>query len=326
MHCENISAGKPIISRLEYQRPFDFAGLLAFFRGRALSGVELVDDVSYMRSVRMADREGKACEGLFRVTDDEDSGSLLLEMSSSLEPVSEEIEKRVRYMFDLDCDPAAVEAAIAPLREAIPGISIGSVRVPGAFEPFEIACRAVLGQQVSVQAANKFAERIVKEFGDEVRIEGFPEPSDGTCRYPNRVWPTPDRILAIEDIQGAFGSLGVIGNRSRVIAEIARMVEEGELELTPFAYSGEEPEGRVGHAVMQMERLLAVKGIGPWTANYMAMRALGHPDAFLEKDVGVIHALPDMEPKERLEAVEDCRPYRSYAVLALWNNVGSAAD
>ena len=108
----------------------------------------------------------------------------------------------------------------------------------------------------------------------------------------------------------ALGVLGVIKTRSRTIAEIARLLEAGDLRFDAGAVVAE-----------QMERLLAVKGIGPWSANYLAMRVLNHPDAFMETDAGVKHALPHLEPKERLELAEQWRPWRSYAVLCLWNSL-----
>ena len=104
--------------------------------------------------------------------------------------------------------------------------------------------------------------------------------------------------------------LGIIKTRSRTIAEIARLLETGELRFDTGVVVAE-----------QTERLLAVKGIGPWSANYLAMRVLNHPDAFMETDAGVKHALPHLEPKERLALAEQWRPWRSYAVLCLWNSL-----
>ena len=123
-------------------------------------------------------------------------------------------------------------------------------------------------------------------------------------------FPTPADLLALESIEDALGELGVIRTRSRVIAQIARALEEGSLDFGPGALATEQVEG-----------LRSIKGVGPWTANYIAMRVLSYPDAFLEKDAGVAHALPDMTPKERLEAAEEWRPWRSYAVVSLWNSL-----
>jgi AraC family transcriptional regulator of adaptative response / DNA-3-methyladenine glycosylase II len=204
-------------------------------------------------------------------------------------------------MFDVDCDPQTIARGLAPLESAAPGSVQEGTRLPGCFDPFETACRAVLGQQVSVAAANKLAARIVERYGAsvETRAEGL-----------THVFPTPAEILALDPIGGALGELGVIKTRSRVIADIARMLESGELDLGPGALVDE-----------QVGKLLSIKGIGPWTASYIAMRAMGHPDAFLESDAGVARALPGMTPKQRLEAAEAWRPWRSYAVIGLWNSL-----
>ena len=124
------------------------------------------------------------------------------------------------------------------------------------------------------------------------------------------MWPTPLEVLDFDPIEDAFGELGVIKTRSRVIYEIADLLCSGELDFS----GGSLPED-------QMQRLLQIKGIGPWSANYIAMRAMSYPDAFLETDAGVAHALPDLSPKERVAVAEPCRPWRSYAVLSLWNSL-----
>ena len=175
------------------------------------------------------------------------------------------------------------------------------VRLPGCFDPFETACRAVLGQQVTVAAANKLAARVVEAHGARVEtgIEGL-----------THAFPTPSEVLALDPIEDALGQLGVIRSRSRTIAEIARLLDTGELDLGPGALVSE-----------QMERLLAVKGVGPWSANYIVMRTMSCPDAFLETDAGVRHALPDLSPREALELAEQWRPWRSYAVMSLWSSL-----
>ena len=296
-------SGAAINLRLDYRPPMRFNVLLEFFRGRALVGVELVDDAAYARTARMMMPDGSEVSGWIRVEDDPAHNALTLSMNESLEPVASIVAARVRSMFDLDCNPEAVSEALSPLDDIRPGANVLGTRLPGCFNPFETCCRAVLGQQVSVAAANKLAARIVEAFGPRVDtgIEGL-----------ERAWPSSQEIGAIDDITDAFGQLGVIRTRSAVLAEIARMVESSDLHI-------DEP----ADPIEQMNTLLSVKGIGPWTANYIAMRAFSHPDAFLEKDSGVAHALPEMTPKERLEAVEPCRPYRSYAVICLWNSLGS---
>ena len=158
---------------------------------------------------------------------------------------------RLRRQFDTDCNPHAVYEGIASLNETVSGAAVVGTRLPGCFDGFETAVRAVLGQQVSVAAANKLAARIVATCGIPIDtgIEGL-----------ERVFPTPDDILALRPIEEALGELGVIKARARTIAEVARLACS-ELDFNVGAVVSE-----------QTERLLAVKGIGPWTANYLAMR------------------------------------------------------
>lgn len=290
-----------VLVRIDYISPYRFDELLAFFRERALTGVEVVDESSYARTVRIEQPDGSIAKGWIRVRDEPARHRLALEISDSLALVIPEVIGRVRRMFDTDSDPDAIARDIAPLLEARPGVKTNGVRVPGCFDPFETACRAVIGQQITVQAANKIAARVAHALGAPVDtgIDGL-----------DRAWPTPDDIVRIDSIEDALGTQGVIKTRSRVIREIARMLVDGELELDESA-----------NAMEQMDKLLAIKGVGPWTANYIAMRTLAHPDAFMETDAGVAHALPDLDPKERVNAVEPCRPWRSYAVIALWNSL-----
>lgn len=287
--------------RLGYRPPLQFGELLSFFRDRALAGAEAVDGNSYMRVARVALPGGVEATGWIRVEDDPAHNALVLSMAESLLPATSLVVARVRRMFDLDCDPEVVHEALSPLDAVRPGSNVIGTRLPGCFDPFETCCRAVLGQQVSVAAANKMAARIVDALGVPVDtgIDGL-----------GRAWPTPAEVLALGDVADALGPLGVIRSRSAAIAEIARMAESGELRFDVLA-----------DAMEQMEALLSVKGIGPWTANYIAMRVYSHTDAFLEKDSGVTHALPNMTPKERLAAVEPCRPWRSYSVICLWNSL-----
>lgn len=292
---------------LAYRKPYRFDRLLAFFRARQLAGVEVVGEASYARAVRLEDAgpDGSALVGWVRVTDDPGKSRLAVRMSETLLPAISQVAARLRRQFDTDCDPDAVLDGIRSLDDLVPGAAVPGTRVPGAFDPFEITVRAILGQQVSVPAANKLAARIAGAYGMPVAlgIEGI-----------DRLFPTARDFLALDPIEDALGELGVIKTRSRTIRELARLVVEGELDLGPGVDVHE-----------QMQTLLATKGIGPWSANYIAMRALGYTDAFLETDAGVKHALPDLEPKERLAAAEAWRPWRAYANLCLWNSLGESA-
>lgn len=293
--CERLSA------RLAYREPYDFGSLLAFFRARELAGVERVDGESYSRTVRIVGLDGSERLGWARVVNDAAHSNLIVALSSSLLSVLSQVIARVRRQFDLDCEPAVVHAALVPLEGVVAGSNVRGTRVPGAFDPFEITVRAVLGQQVSVKAANKLAARIVERFGRRVET--------GTAGL-ERLFPGAEDFLAIGPIEDALGELGVVRTRSRTIRSLAELVVSGELDLSPAADVDE-----------QMRRLLAVKGIGPWSQNYIAMRALGNTDAFLEADAGIKRALPRLSPAERARAVEGCRPWRAYANVCLWNSI-----
>lgn len=295
------STADSIVMRLGYREPYRFDDLLGFFRARALSGIEVVDEKSYSRTVRIADQSGEYVEGWFSVEDDPEHASLIATLSDTLLPVVSQVVLRMRHQFDLDSDPGAIADGLASMKDFVRDAPVPGTRLPGCFDSFETTCRAVLGQQVTVKAANVIAGRIAKTYGHpiETGVEGL-----------DRAWLTPEEVLSIPDIEAAFGELGVIRTRSGVIARIAKCIVDGSLNLTTAALFDK-----------QMENLLAIKGIGPWTANYIAMRVLACPDAFLEKDVGVIHALPDMTSKERFALAEQWRPWRSYAVINLWNSL-----
>ncbi|MGI6033958.1 MAG: DNA-3-methyladenine glycosylase 2 family protein [Coriobacteriales bacterium] len=290
-----------IALRLGYRAPYQFDKLLSFFEMRVMEGVEKVEDGAYLRTARIPLADGTSATGWVRVANDEKRHALVVTMSESLLVCVPAVVARVRRQFDTDCDPFAIAEKLASLDDAVPGAAVPGTRVPGCFDAFETCCRAILGQQVTVAAANRLAARVAHELGKRIDtgIEGL-----------DRSFPTAAEICAIDDIEGTLGPLGVIKTRSRAIAQIARLIEEGELDFGPGAPIEE-----------QMERLLSIKGIGPWSANYIAMRTLGYTDAFLETDSGIAHALPDLSPKERLELAEQWRPWRSYANLSLWNSL-----
>ena len=292
-----------IVVRLSYRPPYGFTKLLGFFRARQIDGVEVVDDESYTRAVRLegAAVDGGDLVGWVCVEDEAASNRLRITMSASLLPAVSQVVARIRRQFDTDCDPDAVHEGIRSLDELVPNAAVCGTRVPGAFDAFETVVRAGLGQQISIQAANKLAARIAEAYGTPVDL--------GVERV-RFLFPTARDFLALDPIEDALGELGVIKTRSRTIRELARLVTEGELDLGPGA-----------DIAQQMETLLAVKGIGPWSANYIAMRTLGYTDAFLEKDAGIKHALPNLTPEERLAAAEQWRPWRAYANLCLWNSL-----
>ncbi len=286
---------------LDYRAPYRFKDLLSFFSARALAGIEVIDDNSYSRTVRLKDAQGRYLTGWVRVVDDPAHFRLVATLSKSLAPVMSQVEVRLRRQFDCASDPALIAEGLSSMKETVEGTPVIGTRLPGCFDSFETACRAVLGQQITVNAANTIAARIAKTYGMPI--------STGIYGL-DRAWPTPAELLSLPNLQHAFGEQGVIVNRTNAIAQIARALQEGDLTLDPNA-----------DAETEIKTLLSMKGIGPWTANYIAMRAMAYPDAFLETDAGVAHALPNLTPKERATLAKMWRPWRSYAVINLWNSL-----
>lgn len=280
--------------RLPYRPPLDWSSLIGFLGRRALPGVEVVGSDFYRRTVSIGETAGWIEVGYVPA-----ATYLVLRVHvpapQSLLPIVE----RVRRVFDLGADPMQVRAvlerdpALAPVLAAVPGL-----RLPGAWDPFELAIRAILGQQVSVRGAVTLTGRLVAAFGEELRPAG----PDGLTH----LFPTPER-LANADLTG----IGLPGARAAAIRETAARVADGSLSFST-----------AGELDATMERLVALPGIGPWTAAYIAMRALGEPDAFPASDLVLRKALsnggPILSARALLKRAEAWRPWRAYAAIALW--------
>ena len=287
---------------LGYRPPYHWEQMLDFLASRAIAGVEAVRDGEYLRTARLVTAAGKPVWGWLRVGHRPQKNALTVTVSATLLPVLPQVLAQVRHLFDLCCDPAAVHQVLAPMNEIRDGLCVLGTRVPGCFNAFEMAVRAVLGQQITVKAAGTLAARLVQAYGSPVQtdIAGL-----------THLFPTPEEVLALDGpIEGCFGPLGVIATRSRTILELARVLVQGDLDLRLSA----QPEA-------EMRKLRAIPGIGNWTAQYIAMRAMGWPDAFLETDAGVKKALAPSTAKEMLQLAEAWRPWRSYATVNLWNSL-----
>ena len=285
---------------LAYRPPYDWAHLLAFLAKRAIPGVEDVTATTYRRVVRFAPaRAGApAITGWIELDHRPERHALQLRVPDTLATVLQPLLGRCKQVFDTAAEPDLIAAALGPLAADAPG-----VRLPGAFDGFELALRAILGQQVTVQAARTLATRFVDAFGE---VAATPFAALG------RVFPPPARVarLTRDDI----ARLGIVGARADAMIALARAVDDGTLSLV----DGADPEATV-------RALCAVRGIGPWTANYIAMRALSWPDAWLPKDVALLNALAlantgaGQRTADALAAA--WRPWRSYAVLHLWRSL-----
>ena len=284
--------GDSITVRLGFRAPFAWRELLRFTGTHAMPGAEEVDGEVYRRTVRIGDRTGWIAVG----PPDAHRGTLPIEISASLTRVLVPLLARIRALFDLDAEPARVEAhlggdpTLAPRIAAHPGL-----RVPGGFDGFELAARAILGQQISVRGATTLAGRIVAAIGEPI-----------VTPFPSLSRTSPDAASFARAGEETLARLGVMPARARSLVALARAVTDG-LCLAPGA---DPDEARA--------RLLAIPGVGPWTAEVVLMRAIRSPDAFPHADLGILRALGGAVPKAALAAAEAWRPWRSYAAQLLW--------
>ena len=260
--------------RLPFHAPLDFEALLGFLGARTLPGIEEVRDGSWRRTLR---------EGVLSVRRGGE-GHLLLELPAGAAPQALQLLARVQRVFDLRADPRAIHDHLS--RDAVlrPLLRKG-LRVPGAFDAFEMAVRAILGQQISVQRARAMADALVEVHGERLAH--------------GRLFPTP-AVLAEVELRG------MPAVRARAIVELARAVRDGHVRL-----DGALPLDETCSA------LCALPGIGDWTAQLIALRALGEPDAFPAADLGLCHAL-SLTPRDLLARAEAWRPWRAYAAAAIW--------
>lgn len=291
--------GGPIALELRYRPPLDWAALTAFLAARAIPGVEAVADGAYARTHRVA---GGAA--LVRLSAVAGAPRVRLEVSPPSAAALLDLAARARRLLDLDADPAAVAAALGG--DPILGPSVAArpgLRVPGAWDGFEVAVRAILGQQVSVKGATTLAGRLVEACGTRLAV-----PAQGLTH----LFPAPAAVAAVDPAR-----LGLPRARAEALVGLARAVERGEVELRPGASLDE-----------TVAALRALPGVGPWTAQYLAMRAAGEPDAFPAGDLGIRKALgggapaPEREAERRADA---WRPWRAYAAMHLWASLGAGA-
>jgi AraC family transcriptional regulator, regulatory protein of adaptative response / DNA-3-methyladenine glycosylase II len=291
-HRDGTTPPGVIDLRLAHRQPFDAAALFGFLGARAIAGLETFDGETYTRSLALP--HGPAVAELAA-----DDGFVRCRLHlHDVRDLTAAVQ-RCRRLLDLDADPQAVaellglDDLLGPLVRARPGR-----RVPGHVDPYELTVRAVLGQQVSVAAARTLAARLVAWFGDPL-----PAPAAGV----SHTFPTAAALAAAD-----LTDLGLTGARINTIQTLSAMVDRGELALHPGT-----PRPELEQA------LVALPGIGTWTASYVALRALSDPDVFLPTDLGVRRALERLgaasRPADAAALAERWRPWRSYALIHLWS-------
>lgn len=284
--------------QLPYRKPYGWKQVLGFFAGRATPGVELVTNGRYLRTVKT-----DSCRGIIEVRDADGFVELTVH-GIGTDALFAAVQK-TRGLFDLDApidDIASVlkrDLALRDLLKRSPG-----VRVPGAWDGFELTIRAVLGQQVSVKAATTFAGRVAERYGESIDVA-----LDGIENVPDKLFPEPRAL-----VRARLENLGVIGSRAQTIRNVARAVVNGDL-CFDAAQSTED----------FCRTLTSIKGIGDWTAAYVAMRVLKDPDALPASDLGLLRAFDGpgcerLSPAELIARGEVWRPWRAYAALLIWGS------
>ena len=272
--------------------------MAAFLAHRRIEGVERIDATAWRRAVALPGRIALAT-GWIEVTPAAHGCGIALAISPGLAPVAAELEIRVARLFDLDFDPGPALAVLGDLACDAPG-----ARLPGAFDGFEIGVRAILGQQVSVRAAHTLAARIAARHGRPL--------VDAPAGFPAIAFPLAADLAAVEP--QALAACGIVRVRAGAIVALAQAVAAGGIALEPDA-----------PAAATLAGLRAIRGIGEWTAQYVAMRALALPDAFPAGDRVLMRALGVASPAAAQRAAQRWQPWRARAVVHLWRRAQAAS-
>ena len=274
---------------LPFTPPYDWAAMTQFLAARATPGVEVVDNAGYHRTICVRGFTGSI--SIAPMTGG-DALALALDIEFPDRGLMPGIVERVAAMFDVDTDPSLVTHALAEDRMLKRACAAhAGIRLPGAWDPFELAVRAILGQQISVRAATTMAGRVAERWG---------EPIDGATNGLDRLFPSAARLA-----DAPLEQAGIIAARARTIRRLAQHVAAGTLAFdSPAA----------------LQSLREIAGIGDWTAQYIAMRALRNPDAFLSGDLVLRRMAGDCSARVLDAQSERWRPWRAYAVMLLWQS------
>lgn len=294
------SAG--VVVRLAYRPPYDVAGVLAFFRARQVPGIEAVDGLTVRRTLAWTHR-GQRITGWLAGRFVPERHEVELQVAPTLLPALGSVLQRVRQGLDMEADPALIDPVMAlppagTSRTAWPAPAPG-LRVPGAMDGFEVAVRIILGQQVTVAAARTLTRRLVDALGEPIATP----------------WPDLDRLFPGADTLASasaddIGRLGIVRQRVAALKALATAVRDGHIVLH-----------RGAPLQPTLDALRALPGVGEWTTQLIALRALSWPDAWPGTDIGLLSALGTRDPKAAEAAAQAWRPWRSYAVMRLWQTL-----
>jgi len=293
LRLADVEDGDALKLRLAYRPPYDIAGVLRFLAARCVAGVEALDESGVWR--RTLAGNPTAPPGWLALQFLTERHEVEVMMSPGLAPQLGRVVALVRHALDLDADPALIDPALA----ALPLAPVPGIRVPGGSDGFESAVRVVLGQQVTVAAARTLTRRLVERFGESVDTP-WPE--------LNRLFPSARSLAQAQ--ASAIGELGIVRQRVGALQSLATEVHAGRIVLD-----------RSAPLAATLDALRALPGIGEWTVQLIAMRALAWPDAFPASDIGVMNALGTRNAGAVAEQSEAWRPWRAYAVMRLWQSL-----
>ena len=287
-----LRSGDQYQFRLNFRPPYHWRAMLDFLSPRATPGIEVVAESVYRRTISL-----NGIDGYFEVSLDRAQDALLVRIDFPDPRALFAIVERIRAMFDLNADWSSIAKSLRGDRVLGLGVKAEpGIRVPGCWNGFELAVRAILGQQVTVRGATLLAGRLVAAFGKKF----------GGSNGLTHVFPTPETLA-----NSKLDSIGLTGARAETIRTLARAVSEGRIKFQGVIDSED-----------FLRRLCEIPGIGAWTAQYVAMRALREPDAFPSSDLGLLRASSVSTPRELEERSEPWRPWRAYAAMYLWRMGG----
>jgi AraC family transcriptional regulator of adaptative response / DNA-3-methyladenine glycosylase II len=296
-----LEPGGALTVRLNGCKPFDWQAMLGFLEARATPGVEQVLGDAYLRTIELDGRPAVIeCRS-------DASETLSLSLHGVATGALFAVVQRTRELFDLDAPVAEIarvlraDTVLRPLLRRQPG-----VRVPGAWDGYELLVRAILGQQVSVKAATTLAGRIAERYGQAVEVPASLAHYGESLRL-SRLFPRPSRLA-----RARFNRIGLVGARAATVRRAAAATAAGEFRFD----AASRPE-------VLRAQLLALRGIGDWTVEYVAMRALKDPDAFPSTDLGLVRAI-GASPAELKSRAAAWRPWRAYAAMLLWSSLPSS--
>jgi len=280
--------------RLAYRPPYDIEAVIGFFARRQIQGVEEVDGLGLRRTLGWTHRDQRI-SGWIDTRFVPEKNEVHVSASPSLAPMLGAVLQRVRQGLDLDADPALID----PVMALLPVPARPGSRLPGALDGFEVAVRVILGQQVTVKAARTLVQRLVARLGEPIETP-FPALT--------HVFPDAQAIAAADP--EVIGKLGIVRQRVKALQALATAVAAGDIEL----HRGAPLEAT-------LDALRELPGVGEWTAQVIAMRALAWPDAWPASDIGLMNALGSRDAKHITTLAEPWRPWRAYAVMQLWHHL-----